>query len=220
MQVGNVYSAPKVLAGTEITSVESAQGQEFVNSWRVVQDFAPEIKLNPQNLAKLAKYISDEGAHISKLRSSAKGIEDPEIMQSWIDVKLPRSTLDELYTGIKADPPANIDPWTPNHKSQRWNNYKEGDGDLSFESWSNVYDGNIKKAKKGNKKVKDYAAQNGLDIPESGFERVWKEVDFETGVEINKKISIELRGENVEGLRRHDIYDADRDKRLHLTKCQ
>ncbi len=33
VQVGNVYGAEKVLTETKITSVESAQGQEFVKAW-------------------------------------------------------------------------------------------------------------------------------------------------------------------------------------------
>ncbi|GLR19571.1 hypothetical protein GCM10007940_41870 [Portibacter lacus] len=56
MQVGNVYAAEKVLAETEITSVESAQGQEFVNSWRILID-NPVVRLDLPSLEKLAKIL-------------------------------------------------------------------------------------------------------------------------------------------------------------------
>ncbi|WP_284284693.1 hypothetical protein, partial [Portibacter lacus] len=44
----------RVLAGTEIASVESAQGQEIVNSWVVVKHLNPKIHLNPNILERIS----------------------------------------------------------------------------------------------------------------------------------------------------------------------
>lgn len=185
-----------------------AQGSELVDSWRVLfkegDEISAALRKNPENLQKLNDYIVAEGADLTKLKNSFGNTAYPE---KWLELKIPKNKLDETFTTIKNDPPANIDPWTPEHKAQRWNNYKEGDGTLDFESWSNSYDGNINKAVKGNKKVKDYASNNGLDIPESGFERTWPD-----------DLTIELRGQSVTGKRRHDIYDVDSRKAIEVKE--
>ena len=182
------------------------QRPELVDSWSILFKESDEIsavlRKRPENLQNPNDYIVAEGADLTKLKNTFKNTAYPE---KWLELKIPKNKLDETFSSLKNDPPANIDPWTPEHKAQRWNNYKEGDGTLDFESWSNGYDGNINKAVKGNKKVKDYASNNSLDIPESGFERTWPD-----------DLTIELRGQNVTGKRRHDIYDVDNRKAIEV----
>ncbi len=158
-----------MLTETEITSVEGVQGLEFVNSWRVLQDLAPEIKLDPANLEKLSKFITEEGMDLTKLKNSLGNAKDA---QKWIDMKIPQKELDEIFVGIANDPPSSFIPWTKEHKAQRWNNYKAGkeageNSGQNFETWSNGYDGKIDLVTNAKKGVDDYfeALNWGCPVP-------------------------------------------------------
>ena len=168
-----------------------------VRAWEVLfkegDDLSKILRTDPANLQKLNNYITTEGVDIVKLKTSFQNTKHPE---SWLNLKKTQPELDQLYITIKNDPPANLDPWTPEHKEQRWNNYKEGNGNLSYESWSNIYDGNIGKAVKGKQKVIDYAAANNITFPPNLLENTWSD-----------DITINIRGQTLTGKRRHDIYD-------------
>ena len=177
-----------------------------VRAWEILfkegDDLSRILRTDPVKLQKLDNYIITEGADINKLKSSFQNTKHPEV---WLNLKKTQPELDELYVTIKNDPPANLDPWTPEHKAQRWNNYKEGNGNLSYESWSNIYDGNIGKAVKGKQKVIDYAASNNITFPPNILENTWR-----------SDITINIRGQNLSGKRRHDIYDPIQGKAIEV----
>ena len=56
-------------------------------------------------------------------------------------MKIPEADLENIYYGFKSDPPFDLDPWTPEHKAERWAQYKieKGSDALEYNSWSNVY---------------------------------------------------------------------------------
>lgn len=168
-----------------------------VRAWEILfkegEDVLTGLGSNPDNLEKLANFIKVESADIKKLKSSFQKANYPD---TWLNLKLTRSELDNLSVSIINDPPANIDPWTPDHKAQRWNNHKEAKGDNDFNSWSNRYDGNIGKAKRGDVKVREYAVQSNIPVPPAEIERPWP-----------GDLTINIRGQNLTGKRRHDLYD-------------
>lgn len=151
------------------------------------------LRTDPINLEKLSRYIEVEGVDIAKLKSSFANTKDA---QKWIDLKLPKSDLDNIYAGFKNDPPFNHTPWTPEHKAQRWKNYEEGCANgqnscLDFESWSNGYDGKIDLVTNANKGVDDYFNSLGWNCPSSTCRE--------------RTLSTTVDGQTVN--RRLDIYD-------------
>lgn len=129
----------------------------LVDSWRILfkdGDAASElVRSKPENLEKLSKFISETGMEESKLISSFSNAKDP---QKWIDMKIPQDELDAAYDAMKGSPLDELTPWTKDHKAQRWANHKSGNPDADFNTWSNKYDGNIKKADAANSGVDDY----------------------------------------------------------------
>lgn len=90
--------------------------------------------------------------------------------QTWVDLKIPKSDLDNIFAGLKNDPPFEPTPWTPQHKAQRWKNYEEGclsgqNACQNFETWSNGYDGKIDLVTNANKGVEDYFNSLGWNCP-------------------------------------------------------
>jgi hypothetical protein len=204
---------------------EFVDNPDLVKAWDILRSNASSVERgipgDLENLKKLDRYISQTEADISKLKSSYKNTLDPE---KWLKLKIPEAELNEILVNnnLLVDPPSKLEAWTPEHKAQRWNNYKEGcaasnNGCLSFESWSNKYDGNINQAKNGDQAVKDYVAAEGLDIPEDGFERTWKDIDENDEI---LTVSIKNRKEGgikqVSGKRRHDIYDAEAETAIEV----
>ncbi len=130
-------------------------------------DAPQEIRVNTANLDKLSRYIEAEKVDLSKLKSSLSNSRNP---QKWIDLKLTQKELDDLYVNFRDDPPFDFTPWTPDHKAQRWNNYKEGCANgqnncLDFESWSNGYDGKIDLVTGSGRGVDEYFDQLGWVCP-------------------------------------------------------
>lgn len=75
---------------------------------------------------------------MKKLEASFNNANYPE---TWIALKIPKKDLEKIFDNkVKNDPPANLNPWIPEHKAQRWNNYKEGGGTKDYAAWSNLYD--------------------------------------------------------------------------------
>ena len=139
------YALEIDVLGVEKVVEKSAVGEGRVKAWDIVKDLPQGIKLNTTNLEKLSRYIEVEGVDIAKLKSSLGNTADA---QKWIDLKLPKSDLDDIYNLIKNDPPYTHPRWTPQHKAQRWKNYETGCANgqnacLDFESWSNGFDGKI-----------------------------------------------------------------------------
>jgi hypothetical protein len=79
------------------------------------------LRKNPADLEKLSKFIKETGADKTKLIESFKNAPDA---RKWVDMKIPQPELDNIYNGFKNDPPFDLDPWTPQHKAQRWDQYK------------------------------------------------------------------------------------------------
>ncbi len=161
----------------------------------MLQDLAPEIKLNTANLEKLSKFITKEGMDLTKLKNSLGNAKDA---QKWIDMKIPQKELDEIFEVVANDPPSKLIPWTKEHKAQRWNNYKEGcskglNSCQDFETWSNGYDGKIDLVTNASKGVDDYFASLGWNC--SKVKCVEQTVDVVV--------------DGVPRKRRLDIYDAD-----------
>ena len=169
----------------------------MVRAWEVLfkegDAISQALRTDPTNLEKLSRYIEVEGVDIAKLKSSFANTKDA---QKWIDLKLPKSDLDNIYAGFKNDPPFNHTPWTPEHKAQRWKNYEEGCANgqnacLDFESWSNGYDGKIDLVTNANKGVDDYFNSLGWNCPASTCRE--------------RTLSTTVDGQTVN--RRLDIYD-------------
>ena len=96
-------------------------GGKGIKAWEILKDVPQIIRTNTVNLQKLSRFIEVEGVDIAKLKSSLANTKD---VQKWIDLKLPKTDLDNIYSGIKNDPPFEPVPWTPEHKEQRWKNYE------------------------------------------------------------------------------------------------
>jgi len=113
-------------------------------------------------------------------------------------MKIPQKELDGIYDGFRNDPPFKHTPWTPDHKAQRWNNYKEGCANgqnscLDFESWSNGYDGKIDLVTSASKGVDDYFESLGWLCTKKNC--------------VEKTVDVVVDG--IPRKRRLDIYDAD-----------
>ncbi|OYD07741.1 hypothetical protein [Paludifilum halophilum] len=81
-------------------------------------------------------------------------------------------------------------PGTPEHKAQRWEEYKESGGTWDYEHWSKNYDNNIHRAKKSEKAMNDYWERIGwgereVDITINGHTRVLDiaDVGVQKGIE-------------------------------------
>ncbi|AYB29170.1 hypothetical protein [Chryseolinea soli] len=131
----------------------------LVDAWEVL-NINNVLRKNPSDLEKLSNFIKEAGAEKTKLIESFKNTPDA---RNWVDMKIPERELDNIYSSFKNEPPFDLDAWTPKHKAERWAQYKEEKGNtgLDFKSWSNVYDGNIKKASAAKKGVDDYFASVG-----------------------------------------------------------
>ncbi|MCP5064732.1 MAG: hypothetical protein GY936_20035 [Ignavibacteriae bacterium] len=177
---------------------------KLLEAWKVMfreKDKAVDVlRRNPDNLKKLNKFI--KGENISDLSNLKKSFGATAYPEKWLELKIPRKELEKLFKNSDLDPPPKLKAWTPEHKAQRWKNYK---GDKDFKSWSNIYDGNIKKAAKGDAKVRSYAKSKGLNTATTKFERTWPD-----------PITIKLRNKKVKGKRRHDIYDAAKKKATEI----
>ncbi|WP_320002408.1 hypothetical protein [Shiella aurantiaca] len=163
----------------------------LVDSWSVVKDGPELLRRNPENLEKLSKFIKETGMEESKLISSFGNTKNP---QKWIDMKIPEADLDNIYNGFKNDPPFDLDPWTPQHKAERWAQYKleKGSDGLDYKSWSNVYDGNIDKAISATRGVDDYFSSLGWGKKEVTIS------DFADGSKRRLDIADEARSKGVE----------------------
>nr|WP_260412342.1 HINT domain-containing protein [Flammeovirga kamogawensis] len=187
------------------------EGLELIAFWKVLskstKEGASEVRTKKENLEKLKAFIED-GGDASKLESTFSNSSNPD---KWLELKIKKGDIEDIAQNMDM----NVSPasWTKEHKAKRWNNYKEENPDADFYTWSNQYDGNIKKSKSADLAVKEYAA-NSPDlshIPQSDFERTWKNDLGE-----NEPIEITLRNEKVIGNRRHDIYDEAKNKAIEV----
>lgn len=156
-------------ASSELVQAFS-RNSDLANGWKILKDGPETLRRNSANLEKLSKFISETVMEESKLISSFGNTKNP---QKWIDMKIPESELDDLYSGFKNSPPVKFKAWTPEHKAQRWANYKEGNPNSDFKTWSNQYDGNIDKAIAANKGVDDYfSGLSGNLVREKSFPNI------------------------------------------------
>jgi len=95
---------------------------------------------------------------------------------------------------LKMTTPFDLDPWTPQHKAERWAQYKleKGSDGLDYKSWSNVYDGNIDKAISATRGVDDYFSSLGWGKREVTIG------DFADGSKRRLDIADEARSKGVE----------------------
>lgn len=203
---------------------------EWVKAWDILfkegDAISQALRTDPKNLEKLSRYIEVEGVDIVKLKSSFANTKDA---QKWIDLKLPKSDLDNIYAGFKNDPPFNHTPWTPEHKAQRWKNYEEGCANgqnacLDFESWSNGYDGKIDLVTNANKAVDDYFNSLGWNCPASTCRERTLSTTID-GQTLNRRLDIydevNLRGKEFKEYSSGKVYRSEdirsevaRDKQL------
>lgn len=146
----------KILVDLKDTELRRAfiEKPELVDAWEVL-NIDDVLRKNPTDLEKLSKFMKETGADKIKLIESFKKTPDA---RKWVDMKIPQAELDDIYNGFKNDPPFDLDPWTPQHKAQRWDQYRarmaeEGKAPETFETWSNRYDGNIEKANAATKAI-------------------------------------------------------------------
>ncbi len=158
----------KILVDLKDTELRRAfiEKPELVDAWEVL-NIDDVLRKNPTDLEKLSKFMKETGADKIKLIESFKKTPDA---RKWVDMKIPQAELDDIYNGFKNDPPFDLDPWTPQHKAQRWDQYRarmaeEGKAPETFETWSNRYDGNIEKANAATKATDDYFNSLKLDCP-------------------------------------------------------
>ncbi len=159
------YSA--LLTNVDDNILRQLNGNDgLVDAWEVL-NIDDVLRKNPADLEKLSKFMKETGSDKAKLIESFKNTPDA---RKWVDMKIPQAELDNIYNGFKNDPPFDLDPWTPQHKAQRWDQYKarmaeEGKTPKTFETWSNRYDGNIEKANAATKATDDYFNSLKLDCP-------------------------------------------------------
>lgn len=134
-------------------------GDGLIEAWEVL-NINDVIRKNPSDLQKLSIFISEAGADKAKLIESFKNTTDT---RRWVDLKIPPTELSNIYNGFKNDPPFDFEPWTREHKAERWAQYQveKGDGGLEFRTWSNIYDGNIEKVAASKKGVDNYFSSVG-----------------------------------------------------------
>jgi len=138
--------------GKFFANASDAERADLVAAWEVL-NINGVLRKNPANLEKLSKFMKETGMDKSRLVSSFGNAKDA---QKWIDMKIPESELNTIYDGIKNSPLDDLKPWTPEHKAQGWANYKSGDVEADYKTWSNQYDGNINKAGSASSGVDDY----------------------------------------------------------------
>ncbi|EGK07664.1 hypothetical protein HMPREF9374_3664 [Desmospora sp. 8437] len=81
---------------------------------------------------------------------------------------------------------------TPEHKAQRWKEYKEGGGTWSYEHWSKNYENNMQRAKKAQKTMDDYHKRIGwgereVEVTIKGHTRVLDIADVDARRAIEHK---------------------------------
>ena len=170
--------------------------EEYFEAWKIIYSEKDEvlalIRQNPDNLKKIKNYIDVQLPNLDNLKKSFQSARDNKQAQAWIDLKIPKNDLEDVYKAMDLmdDPPS----WTPKHKAKSWQNYQaSNEPKLGFAEWSNVYDGNILKSSTAGEVVKNYLAEKGL----TGFEVEYVFDDLE----------ITLRGKQIKGGRRVDAYN-------------
>ncbi|HCX20466.1 MAG: hypothetical protein CMB80_05925 [Flammeovirgaceae bacterium] len=143
----------------KLTTTFFNDNPDAIIAWDIIKSDAL-LREELVNLEKLGKFLKETEMEKSKLISSFSNSKNP---QKWIDMKIPEADLENIYYGFKSDPPFDLDPWTPEHKAERWAQYKieKGSDALEYNSWSNVYDGNIDKAVSATRGVNDYFSSLG-----------------------------------------------------------
>ncbi|AEE54193.1 hypothetical protein [Haliscomenobacter hydrossis] len=182
-----------------------AQNADLIKAWDVLSA-SPAFRQNEVYLEQLANLIKTDGFDLAKLKSSFATAITKRNEQKWIDLKIPKADLEKIYQNGLDDLPNDYEPYSAQHKAQRWEQYKarhkeQGTTPDSYETWSNGFDGGIDRTVKANQAVDDYYNSNGWTDPP--FKREYDE--FKAGT-IN----------NFSSGRRFDIYDIVNKKAIEF----
>ena len=203
--VGDLMDNPGLLA-------KMAKNADLIKAWDVLSA-SPIFRQNEVYLKQLA----DLGFDWAKLKSSfatalSKG---DEHVRKWLELKIPQADLEKAFKNGLNDTPGEYTPYSPEHKAQRWEQYKarhkeQGTTPDPYETWSNGFDGGIDRTVNASKTVDDYYNANGWMKPP-----VYKEYPFKAE-EVGTVTRTTSKGNPVTGGRRHDIYDANAKKATEI----
>jgi hypothetical protein len=158
----DLASSPELLNHFKNLDVVTHAPEKLADAWVVLSRDAA-LRKNPADLDKIARFIRETSMDKSRLTESFANARDARL---WIDMKISQAELEGIYNGFKNSPPGSLTPWTPQHKAQRWEQYKarcieDGGEAPNFNNWSNTYDGNIVKAASASRAVDDFFSTLG-----------------------------------------------------------
>ena len=171
--------------------------EALFRAWNIIKSDKA-LSQDPKKVFKLFFYIFSENLDDAKLKALQQSFDrqkDGDAREKWLSLKQTKVLLENIYAGMSQDPPPKLTPWTMEHKAQRWNNYKNGNGTKSYAEWSNIYDGNINKSKRADEAADNFAKT----LP--GKKK--KEQTSENSYKV--KLTHNGRDTEVTGKRRHDI---------------
>lgn len=185
------------------------QNSNLIKAWDVLSA-SPLFRQNEVYLERLASL----GFDWANLKSSFANalLKGEEHVRKWLELKIPKTDLEKAYQNGLNDIPGEYTPFTPEHKAQRWEQYKlekEAKGETpNYESWSNTYDGNIDKAATSNKGLNDYYISKGWTDPP-----FTKQFSFDNVGPITTS-----KGNTFSNGRRFDIYDIINKKAIEFKE--
>lgn len=177
-----------------------AKNSDLIKAWDVLSA-SPLFRQNEVYLERLASL----GFDWANLKSSFANalLKGEEHVRKWMELKIPKTDLEKTYQNGLNDIPGEYTPFTPEHKAQRWEQYKlekEAAGETpNYEAWSNKYDGNIDKAATSDKGLNDYYTSQGWTDPPYKKQHAWTD---NIG-------PINTPSGEISGGRRFDIFNKD-----------
>jgi hypothetical protein len=191
-----------------------ANNPDLIKAWDVMAS-NPAFRQNEVYLERLANLVKTDGFDWAKLKSSFETAVSKGNEQKWIELKIPKSDLEKTYQNGLNDIPSEYTPYSPEHKAQRWEQYKarhkeQGTTPDPYETWSNGFDGGIDRTVNASKTVDDYYIANGWTNPP-----VSKEYSV-TATDVGTVTRTTSKGNPVTGGRRFDIYDDGAKKAIEI----
>jgi hypothetical protein len=169
-------------------------GQDYVI---LVDETGTFFKRSDGYILRAQEIASD--ADKTLLRIEEKGQEVLAVVRR--GVGMTQAELEALYDTFKDDPLGDYLPGTPEHKAERWAQYKESGGDWSYDRWSNTYESNMSKATAAHAKVGQYYNDIGFPCPSGA---TCKEVTLKVnvgGTSVTRRLDIA----NKDGIPPHGI---------------
>jgi hypothetical protein len=189
-----------------------ANNPDLIKAWDVMAS-NPAFRQNEVYLERLANLVKTDGFDWAKLKSSFETAVSKGNEQKWIELKIPKADLEKTYQNGLNDIPSEYTPYSPEHKAQRWEQYKarhkeQGTTPDPYETWSNGFDGGIDRTAKANQNLDAYYNSNG-----------WTDPPFKKQFSVDNVGPITTsKGNTFSSGRRFDVYDIDSRKAIEYKE--